>query len=84
MFSISTMASSTNTPATSDRARRLMPFSENPINCMKAKVGMADSGIASAEIAVARPSRRKNHTTITARIEPSMNALSAESYCSRV
>jgi len=27
---------------------------------MNAKVGMADSGMASAEIAVARPSRRKN------------------------
>ena len=46
MFSISTIASSTSTPATSDSASRLMEFSVKPIHCMKAKVGIADSGMA--------------------------------------
>jgi len=45
---------------------------------MKANVGMADSGMASAAMMVARPLRRNSHTTPTARIEPSMNALSEE------
>ncbi len=84
MFSISTIASSTSTPATSDSASRLIELSENPNNCMNAKVGIADSGIANAEIAVARKSRRKNQTTITARIEPSIRALIAEWYVSFV
>src|SRR5205814_467771 len=48
MFSISTMASSTSTPATSDRASRLIEFSVKPIHCMNANVGIADSGMASA------------------------------------
>src|SRR5450759_2658978 len=60
MFSISTMASSTSTPATSERARRLIWLSVKPFHCMKAKVGTADSGMARADIAVARMSRRKN------------------------
>ncbi len=51
---------------------------------MNAKVGIADSGMASAEIAVARQSRRNSHTTSTARIEPSISALIAESYISCV
>ena len=72
MFSISTIASSTRTPATKDSASRLMEFSVKSIHCMKAKVGIADSGIASAEMSVARMSRRNRNTTSTARIEPSM------------
>ena len=84
MFSISTMASSTSTPATSDSASRLTWLSVKPIICMNAKVGIADNGIASAEIAVERQSRRKNHTTMTARMEPSTSALIAESYISCV
>ena len=64
MFSISTIASSTSTPATSDSASRLMPFSVKPIQYMKANVGIADSGMASAEMAVARQSRRNSHTTM--------------------
>ena len=39
---------------------------------------MADSGMASAEMMVARQLRRNSQTTPTARIEPSMNALSDE------
>jgi TPP-dependent trihydroxycyclohexane-1,2-dione (THcHDO) dehydratase len=45
---------------------------------MKAKVGIADSGMASAAISVARTLRRKNQTTRTASIDPSMSALIAE------
>ena len=40
---------------------------------MKANVGIADSGIAIAEIAVERHSRRKKKTTTTARMEPSIS-----------
>ena len=50
----------------------------NPIHCMKAKVGMADKGMASADISVARALRRNSHTTATASREPSMRALMAE------
>ncbi len=57
-----------------------MEFNENPMKCMNAKAGIADMGIASAEIDVARKSRRKNQTTITARIDPSTSALIAEWY----
>ena len=45
---------------------------------MNANVGIADSGMASAEITVARMSRRNSHTTSTASSDPSMKALSAE------
>ncbi len=78
MFSISTMASSTSTPATSERASKVIWLRVKSIHCMKANVGMADSGMASAEMIVARPLRRNSQTTPTARIEPSMNALSEE------
>jgi len=47
IFSISTMASSTSTPATSDSASRVIWLSEKFIHCMKANVGTAESGIAS-------------------------------------
>jgi hypothetical protein len=74
MFSISTMASSTNTPATNDNAKRLMLFSVKSIHCMNAKVGIADSGMADAEIAVDRASLKKSQTTNTASNEPSISA----------
>ena len=75
MFSISTMASSTSTPATrlsasSESWLRLKPSQTS----RNQKVGMADSGMASAEITVARQSRRNSHTTSTARIAPSIIA----------
>ena len=72
------MASSTSTPATSDKDSKVISLSVKPINCMKAKVGIADSGMANAEISVARQLRRKNQTTMTARTDPSINASSAE------
>ena len=78
MFSISTMASSTSTPATRDSASRLIWLSEKSTHCISAKVGIADSGMASAAISVARMSRRNRNTTSTARIEPSTSALMAE------
>ncbi len=78
MFSISTMASSTSTPATSERASRLIELSVKSIHCMKANAGIADIGMASAEISVARTLRRNRNTTSTASTEPSTSALSAE------
>ena len=45
------------------------------------KVGMADMGMATAETSVARQSRRKKNTTITARIEPSTIDEIELSYC---
>ena len=74
MFSISTMASSTRMPTTSDRLSRVTRLMENPRRCMAAKVGMIDSGSAVAEIRVARQSRRKNQTTITASSAPSYSS----------
>ena len=49
---------------------------------MNQKVGIADSGMASAEMTVARQSRRNRNTTITARIAPSSIAWIADLYCS--
>ena len=51
---------------------------------MNQKVGIADRGMATAEIAVARQSRRKKNTTTTARIAPSIIAAIALSYWSLV
>ena len=79
MFSISTIASSTNTPATNESANRLMLFSVKSIHCMNANVGIADNGIASAEMAVERDSRKKSQTTSTANNDPSISASIAES-----
>ena len=53
-------------------------LSEKPMRSMNRKVGTADSGMASAEISVARQSRKKRKTTTTARIAPSTIALIAE------
>src|SRR3546814_6706928 len=62
IFSISTIASSTSTPATRLRASSDRPFSEKPIISMNQKVGIADSGIAIALISVARQ-RSEEHTS---------------------
>src|SRR5574337_1777594 len=72
MFSISTMASSTRTPTTKERASNVTTFSVKPSACIAAKVGMMESGSAAAETAVARQSRRKAHTTRTASTAPSI------------
>ena len=84
MFSISTIASSTSTPATRLSASRVMKLSVKPIRSMIQKVGIADSGMASAEITVARRSRRNRNTTTTASTAPSIIACSAALYCSIV
>ena len=72
MFSISTIASSTSTPATRLSASSVMKLSVKPIRSITQKVGMAESGMASAEMIVARQSRRNRNTTTTARIAPSI------------
>ena len=72
-FSTSTIASSTSTPITTASASKVSRLSEKPSQLMTAKVGMTDKGNAKAEIAVARHSRRKNQTTITASNAPSSN-----------
>ena len=51
---------------------------------MNQKVGIADSGIATAEMKVARQSRRNMKTTTTAKIAPSTSAQSELSYWPRV
>ena len=71
MFSTSTMASSTRMPTTTASASSVIMFRLKPSNQITPKVGMIDSGSASAEIQVARQSRRKNHTTSTASAAPS-------------
>jgi hypothetical protein len=71
MFSISTIASSTSTPATRPSASSDMVFSVKPIRLITQNVGMADSGMAIAETIVARQSRRKKNTTMTASTAPS-------------
>ena len=72
MFSISTMASSTRMPTTSDSESRVTTLSVKPIRYIAPKVGMIDSGSAVADTSVARQSRRKSQTTMTARMAPSI------------
>ncbi len=73
MFSISTMASSTRMPVTSVIASRLTRLSEKPIACIAQKVGMTESGSATAVTTVARMSRKKTNTTRTASSAPSIS-----------
>jgi hypothetical protein len=75
MFSISTMASSTRMPVESVMASRLTRFSEKPNMSITQKAGMIDSGRAIAATMVARRSRRKMKTTITASTAPSSSVL---------
>jgi len=74
MFSLSTIASSTRMPTTSDSASSVTTLSVKPSRYIAAKVGMIDSGSATAATKVARQSRRKNQTTITARTAPSSSS----------
>jgi len=71
MFSISTIASSTRMPTTSDNDSKVTMLSVNPIKCIAANAGMIDSGSATAAIAVARQSLKQRKTTTTARNAPS-------------
>ena len=74
MFSISTMASSTRMPTTSDSDSSVTTLSEKPSRYMAPKVGMIDSGSAVAETSVARQSRRNSQTTSTASSAPSSSS----------
>ena len=71
MFSTSTMASSTRMPITSDSASSVTTLMEKPSQAMPMKAGITDSGSATADTKVARQSRRKSQTTMTARMAPS-------------
>ncbi len=51
---------------------------------MNQKVGIADSGMATALMKVARQSRRNRNTTTTASTAPSTSAQIEELYCWRV
>src|ERR671913_365072 len=66
MFSISTIASSTRMPMTSDSESSVTTLMEKPIRSMTQKAGITDSGSAVAETSVARQSRRNSQTTSTA------------------
>ena len=82
MFSTSTIASSTRMPITNDSASSVITLTEKPSAYMPMKAGITDSGSATAETSVARQSRRKSHTTITARIAPSYSRCIEPSYSS--
>ena len=71
MFSISTIASSTMIPVLSVIASRLTRLSEKPSASIAQKAGNIESGRVMAAITVARTSRRKMSTAITARAAPS-------------
>ena len=73
MFSISTIASSTRMPTTSDSDRRVTLLSVKPSSDISQKVGMIDSGNAVAATKVARQSRRNRKTTSTASAAPSQS-----------
>ena len=60
-------------PTTSDSESRVTTLSVKPIQCITAKVGMADSGSATALTRVARQSRRNHQTTSTASTAPSIS-----------
>jgi len=71
MFSISTMASSTRMPTTSASDSNVTILRVKPNKTMPRKVGIADSGSATAATSVARQSRRNHHTTNIASSAPS-------------
>ncbi len=79
MFSISTMASSTRMPVASVMASKLTRLSEKPSMSMIQKVGITDSGKATAAMSVARQSPRKMSTTSTASAAPSSSVVIAAS-----
>ena len=60
-------------PVTSVMARRLTRFSEKPIASIAQKVGMTESGSATAVTRVARRSRKKMNTTTMASSAPSIS-----------
>ena len=79
MFSISTIASSTRMPTTTESASSVMMLRVNPKKYITANVGMIDSGSANADTQVARQSRRNSHTTSSASSAPSQSMVIEES-----
>ena len=84
MFSISTMASSTRMPITRVKPSSVMVLRLKPARFMKAKVGISDTGMATAVTAVARQSRRNSHTTRAAKAMPSSRVCRVAEKASRV
>ena len=82
MFSTSTMASSTKIPITKDSASKVTTLIEKPKYAMPMKAGMTDKGKATAETKVARKSRKKSHTTSTAKMAPSYSKCKEPEYSS--
>ncbi len=63
-------------PITSVSASSVIMFRLKPIHDITAKVGISETGIATAAISVARQSRRNRNTTIEASAMPSSSAAS--------
>ena len=63
---------------TSVMPSRLTRLSEKPSSSIAQKVGMADSGKATAAMSVARMLRRKTSTTSTASTAPSISVSMAD------
>ena len=84
MFSISTIASSTRMPITRVSASSETRSRLKPTSAMKAKVGISETGIATAVTAVARQSRRNSQTTSAASAMPSSMVSSVAAKLPRV
>ena len=80
MFSISTIASSTNNPITTLSASKVIMLRLKPSHAITAKVGMMDSGSAMADTQVARQSRRNQNTTASASSAPSHSMVIEDVY----
>ena len=74
MFSISTIASSTRMPTTSESASSVTPLSVKPSSDIAQNAGMIESGSAVVATSVARQSRRNRNTTSTASAAPSKSS----------
>ena len=71
IFSISTIASSTRIPTTSDIASKVTVLRVKPKKYIPIRAGKIDRGRAVAAMMVARQSRRNSHTTKIAKMAPS-------------
>ena len=70
MFSITTMASSINSPTANDRPNRVMKLMVKPIIRINVKVAIIDVGIAIPLMIVARPLAKKRKITSMASPPP--------------
>ena len=84
IFSISTIASSTSTPATNPSANSDIWFNVKPSKSMNQNAGIADNGMAIDDMIVARQSRKNRNTTTMASNAPSIIAAIELAYCARV